>query len=120
MAQDEANHGVIIRGDSHGPVAAGHQPTALQVNNTSGVQLEEVLHRLRETRSWIEENRTRLDEADLALEEVDDITDLVQQSQPNRARVMAKVDRLVTRLSAVGGIAGGAWGLDQLISQFLR
>ncbi|MGX1615975.1 hypothetical protein ACWIF8_19045 [Micromonospora chalcea] len=116
----DGNHGVVIHGSSSGPVAAGPHATANQINHMGEASLREILEQLRSTRQWIEGNRSQLVEPELALEEVDDIADLIQQDRPDRTRIMAKVDRLVNRLSAVGGIAGGAWGLSQLINQFLR
>ncbi|MFF0655460.1 hypothetical protein [Micromonospora tulbaghiae] len=116
----DGNHGVVIHGSSSGPVAGGPHATANQINHMGEASLREILEQLRSTRQWIEGNRSQLVEPELALEEVDDIADLIQQDRPDRTRIMAKVDRLVNRLSAVGGIAGGAWGLSQLINQFLR
>ncbi|MFI7251295.1 hypothetical protein ACIODS_01870 [Micromonospora chalcea] len=116
----DGTHGVVIHGSSDGPVTAGPDATANQVDHTGEASLREILEQLRTTRRWIEENRSQLVEPELALEEVDDLVDLIQQERPDHRRVMVKVDRLVTRLSAVGGIAGNAWGLSQLINQFAR
>ncbi|AXO35794.1 hypothetical protein [Micromonospora sp. B006] len=116
----DGNHGVVIQCSSSGPVAAGPKATADQVDHMGEASLREILEQLRATRQRIEENRSQLVEPELALEEVDDIVDLIQQERPDRRRVMVKVDRLVTRLSGVGGIARNAWGLSQLINQFAR
>ena len=119
MTQEDGNRGVIIHGSSTGPVAAGENATANQINQTDDASLPTILKELRRTRRLIEENRSQLNEPELALEEVDDIADLIRQDQPDRKRIIAKVDRLVNRLSAIGGIAGGTWGLSQLITQLL-
>lgn len=116
----DGNQGVVIRGSSGGPVAAGPKPTADRIDTMGEASLREILEQLRTTRRWIEENRSQLVEPELALEEVDDIADLIQRERPDRKRVMVKVDRLVNRLSGVGGIARDAWGLSQLINQSVR
>ncbi|MFD6264687.1 hypothetical protein ACGF5H_27045 [Micromonospora chalcea] len=116
----DGNHGVVIQCSSSGPVTAGPEATGDQVDHMGEASLREILEQLRTTRQWVEENRSQLVEPELALEEVDDIVDLIQQERPDRKRVMVKMDRLVNRLSAVGGIAGNAWGLSQLVNQFAR
>ncbi|MBC8990634.1 hypothetical protein H9X95_10715 [Micromonospora chalcea] len=116
----DGNHGVMIQRSSSGPVATGPDTTANQINHMGEASLREILEQLHTTRQRIEENRSHLVEPELALEEVDDIADLLRQERPDRRRVMVKVDRLVTRLSGVGGIARDAWGLSQLINQFVR
>ncbi|MGW5078792.1 hypothetical protein [Micromonospora echinospora] len=74
----DGNHGVVIQCSSSGPVATGPDATANQVDHTGEASLREILEQLRTTRRWIEENRSQLVEPELAMEEVDDLVDLIQ------------------------------------------
>jgi len=109
------NEGVIIGGNAtvSGPVAAGRHARAEQYQAGSEATVAREVAKLREL---IRTHGTELSDLDSISSEVDEVERETTGARPDRDRTLAALNRLASRVSAVGAVAAGVARLHDIIA----
>lgn len=109
------NEGVAITNSTvTGPVAGGHRAQATQYGaSTTNVDAVDAV--VTQLRDLIQQHRAVLQEADLALRDLDDIVAELRRPVQDPSRIRDAVRRLGARVAPVVTLIGLAADLDQLL-----